>query len=190
MSKELVLDIETQKEFAEVGRNNPHLLKISVVGVFDYGSNQFLTFEENQLSSLESLIRGADKVIGFNIKAFDWPVLQPYVSIDLFQIPTLDILEEVEKIVGFRISLDNIVQPTLKEGKSGSGLMALQLWREGKLDELKKYCLDDVRLTRDLYEYVKKNSKLFFNSRYAKIETINIQWPILQKIQSEQAFLF
>lgn len=188
--QEIVLDIETQKEFAEVGRNNPHFLKVSVVGVFDYASNEFFTFEENQLSDLENLIRKADRVIGFNIKAFDWPVLQPYVSINLSQIPTLDIMEEVEKIVGFRISLNNIVQPTLKEGKSGNGLMALRLWREGKLDELKKYCLDDVRLTRDLYEYVKKNGKLFFNSRYTGIETINIQWPVLKKLQQTQTSLF
>ena len=183
--REIVFDLETQKEFAEVGRRNPHLLKISVAGVFDYGTDKFLTFEESELKEFEKLIRGTSRLIGFNIKAFDIPVLQPYISFDLSKIPMLDIMEEIEKVVGFRVGLDNIARPTLNEGKSGSGLKALEYWREGRIEELKKYCLDDVRLTRDVYEYAKANKKLFFLSRDAKIEEIPIELPLIPNKKDE-----
>jgi len=44
------------------------------------------------------------------------------------------------------------------------------LFREGKMDELCDYCLQDVRLTRDLYEYGKKHGKLLYENKLGKGE--------------------
>ncbi|MFA5811488.1 MAG: hypothetical protein WC956_04060, partial [bacterium] len=50
--------------------------------------------------------------------------------------------------------------------KSGSGLEAIRLWREGRMEELKRYCLDDVRLTRDVYEYGAAHGELFYVPKF------------------------
>jgi len=176
--KTLVLDLETKHSFQEVGgNNNHHLLKISVVGVFDYQSGQFLTFEENQLADLEKLLKDRDTLIGFNIKAFDIKVLESYLDFDFKKLQIIDLMEEPAIYLNHRVSLDSLVGPTLSENKSGDGLKAIELYRSGKMEELKKYCLDDVRLTRDLYEYGKKHQKVIFQSKYTLgTQAIPVTW--------------
>lgn len=170
MLKKIVLDLETQKEFAEVGgRGKNHLLKVSVCGIYDYSQNQYSIYEEHELPKLGALLQAADQIIGFNIKDFDFEVLQPYLNFDLAAIPYYDLLREIDQILGHRISLETVAQGTIGSGKSGTGKEALLYWRNGRLDLLKKYCLDDVKITRLVYEYGLKNQKLlyrdFFNIR-------------------------
>jgi DEAD/DEAH box helicase domain-containing protein len=170
MLKKIVLDLETQKEFAEVGgRGKNHLLKISVCGIYDYSQDKYLIYEENELPKLASLLQTADQIIGFNIKDFDFEVLQPYLNFNIFDVPYYDLLEEIGKVLGHRISLETVAQGTLGSGKSGNGKQAILYYRNGRMDLLKKYCLDDVKVTKQVYEYALKNQKVlyrdFFNIR-------------------------
>ena len=158
-----VLDLETQKAFAQVGgRSRNHLLRVSLCGIYSYASDQYYCFNESELAKLGELLQAADQVIGYNIKQFDFQVLQPYLNFSLEQIPTLDILEEVEKALGHRIRLEAIAQASIGEGKTGTGLAAIELWNSGRLQELKNYCLNDVKLTREVYEYGRHHGKLLF----------------------------
>ena len=165
MADKLVLDLETQKSFDEVDGRNTALLKISVVGVYRYATDEYLTFTEAELASLEALLKGAELVIGFNIRRFDMEVLAPYLTTSVDRFPLLDLMEEVTKHLGHRVSLESLAQATLGEGKSGKGLEALRYFREGRWEELKKYCLDDVRLTKALYEYGKAHGELLCRSK-------------------------
>jgi DEAD/DEAH box helicase domain-containing protein len=161
MLKEIVLDLETQKSFEEVGgRSKNALLKISVAGVYDYSTDEYLTYEEHELGKLAPILQTADRIIGFNILGFDFQVIQPYLDFDIYKVPALDIMFEIEKVLGHRISLETVAQATLGKGKSGTGLQAITYWRAGRLDELKSYCLDDVRVTRKIYEYAKEKGKV------------------------------
>ncbi len=184
----LVMDLETQKSFKEVGKSkldSLSKLKVSVVGVYDYLTDQYRAYEEKELMDLDKRIQTADMLIGFNIRRFDMPVLQPYIfkSVDL--LPVLDLLDDIEKARGHRASLDSVARATLKEGKSGDGAEALLLYKEGRLTELKKYCLDDVRLTRGVYEYGYKEGKILFTSTWDyKTYEIPVNWR-----QSTEAFL-
>lgn len=172
--KKIVLDLETQKSFDDVGgRGKNHLLKISVCGVYFYETNKYVTYEEHELGKLAPLLQTADQIIGFNIKDFDFAVLQPYLNFNIFEIPYLDVLEEIEKVLGHRIKLESVAQGTLGTGKSGTGLQAILYWRSGRMDELKKYCLDDVRVTKQVYEYAMKNGKLLY-SDYFSVKEIPI----------------
>jgi DEAD/DEAH box helicase domain-containing protein len=54
----------------------------------------------------------------------------------------------------------------LGKGKSGTGLQAILYWRNGRLEELKKYCLDDVRVTKQVYEYGVKNKKILYSDYF------------------------
>ncbi|OGZ41884.1 MAG: hypothetical protein A3C80_04240 [Candidatus Ryanbacteria bacterium RIFCSPHIGHO2_02_FULL_45_43] len=166
MSKEVVFDLETEKSFDEVGgRGNVHLLGVTVVGVYDYNSDTYRVFEKEDFKALADFFKGASRIIGFNVRAFDVPVLAPHVDFNVFTLPLLDLMDDVEKSAGFRVSLDNLSKATIGSCKSGHGLDAIQWWREGRKDEVKKYCLQDVRLTRDLYEFGKKEGYVFFESR-------------------------
>lgn len=183
---EVVLDLETQKLFKDIERDKVYQLKVSVVGVYDYASDAYRTFEEGEIKDLEPLLTSASRVIGFNIRRFDLPVLQPYLFSSIDRLPVLDILEEVSKGLGHRASLQSIAQATLGRGKSGSGLDAVKLFNEGRMEELKRYCLDDVRLTKEIYEYGLKHGKVFFFSdRVGKTFEVPVQWQ--DKRSSEPA---
>ncbi len=164
MGHKLVFDLETKKTFDEVGgQGNAHLLGISVVGVYNYSDDSFLIYKESELSEFKKVLANTDLLIGFNSRRFDNAVLQPYYSdFDLSQIPHIDMLEDIEKELGFRVKLENLAQMTLGEGKSGSGLDAIRYYRLGEHDKLNKYCLDDVRVTRDVYEYGKSHGYLWY----------------------------
>ena len=172
----VVLDLETQKLFSEVdGRR--HLLKVSVVGIYDYASQTYESFEEKEIPRLESYLRKASFLIGFNIRDFDLEVLKPYLLMSLEEVSVLDLLEEVERVRGHRVSLESLAQATLGEGKSGSGLEAVQFYREGRLEELKRYCLDDVRITQKIYEFGKQHGKvLFLSQKDGRIHEIPVSW--------------
>ncbi len=173
--KKIVLDLETQKEFKEVGgRGKNHLLKVSVCGIYDYHQDKFLMYEEHELPKLAPLLQTADQIIGFNIKDFDFEVIQPYLNFNIHEIPALDLLEEIEKVLLHRISLETVAQGTLGSGKSGSGLEAILYYRNGRMDLLKKYCMDDVKITRQVYEYALKNNKLLYKDFFA-IKEIPLQ---------------
>ncbi len=178
--RHIVLDLETQNLFSDVGgKENLHRLLVSVAGVYSYASDQFVVYKEAEMPELEKLLRQTDLIIGFNIRHFDLPVLQKYISFDLARIPTLDIMADIVIQVGYRVSLDDVVSTTLGSKKSAHGLLAVQYWKEGRIDELKKYCLDDVRLTRDLYEHGAKNGQIKFMARDANMpymKSLNVNW--------------
>lgn len=165
----IVLDLETQHSFQEMG-NDPKKLKISVVGIYEYAANEYKAFREEEFAQLFPKLEKASMLVGFNINKFDLPVLSPYYLGNTSQFHTLDILDEVEKKLGFRVALDDLAKATLGTQKSGHGLVAIDYFRKGEWDKLVNYCLDDVRITKDLYEYGLKNGKIYFNDFRGKKE--------------------
>lgn len=162
MPGEIVLDIETQNTYDEVGANNTKALKVSLVGVYDYAHDAFRAFREAELTALWPLLENAERIIGFNSIYFDLPVLNNYYHADLTKFQQLDILVEIKKALGFRIKLDDVAQATLGVKKSGHGLQAVEWFKAGEWEKIEKYCLDDVRITRDIYEFGKKYAQLYY----------------------------
>lgn len=162
----LVLDIETQKLAQEVGGwSNTHLMKVAVAVVYDSLEGRFFIYREDDIDSLIAHLERAQLIVGFNIKRFDYSVLGAYTSKNLNALPTFDILEEVFKLVGFRLSLDHLAKETLNMEKSADGLMAVQWFREGEMEKLAEYCQKDVALTRDLFEYGLANGCLIYREK-------------------------
>ena len=157
-----VLDLETQNAFSEVEPGRLDLLKVSVAGLYCYWSDDFQVLEEGELKKLDKLLPQLDLLVGFNQKRFDLPVLAPYLSIDLKQIPCLDILEEIKNYVGYRVNLNSVAKATLNKSKSGHGLEAIAQFREGRIEELKSYCLDDVKITKEVFDYGILHDKIYF----------------------------
>jgi len=156
--KVVVFDVETQRSFDEVGgRTQFHKLGVSAAVAYRYDIDQFLECTEEDIGRLVDLLLEADLVVGYNIVGFDYEVLRAYTDRDLRQLPTVDLMRDLEARLGFRPKLDSVVQPTLGVGKTADGLQALEWWRRGELDKIMAYCCDDVRVTRDLYDYGKRN---------------------------------
>jgi len=175
----LVFDLETQNSFDDVGgRAYPHLLKISVAGVYSYRQNKYFIFEEDQLDEFEEMIKKTELLVGFNTKYFDNAVLQPYLKeVDLKKVPACDIMEDIANVLGHRLSLDAIAKATLNTKKSGHGLDAIKYFKEGNLDALKSYCLDDVRITKDIFDFGRKYKELYYNEKGSdKKLTIPVYW--------------
>ena len=163
----VVYDIETKYTFDEVGeRENFDKLGISVLGAYDYRTRNYVVYEESELREFELRLMDRPLLVGFNSRRFDTPILQHYIPFDLGKLPQLDIMEEVMKSIGHRVSLESIARATLGRGKSGTGLEAIHLYRQGKMDELKRYCTDDVRLTLELYEYGANHGELFYVPKF------------------------
>jgi DEAD/DEAH box helicase domain-containing protein len=172
-----VLDIETRHSFQEVGGwHRADLMRVSCAVLYDSEDNRFYEFLEHEVPSLIEHLRRLDVVIGFNIRRFDYLVLSRYTSLDFRNVPTLDILDEIHKHLGYRLSLDHLARTTLSVQKSADGLMALQWWKEGKIREIAAYCKKDVAITRDLFLYGKQNGYLLFQNKAGHIVRIPVKW--------------
>ena len=183
----MVLDLETQKGFHEVDRKKLYLLKVSVACVYDSKTDAYTAFEEKEMLKLEELLKQADLLIGFNIRDFDLEVLTPYLMAPPKNFPLLDLMVEIEKVRGHRVSLQSVAQATLNTSKSGSGWDALQLYKDGKIEELKKYCMDDVKITKEIYEYGAEHGKIFFvSNRDYQTHEVPVTWGNALKEIKEQ----
>ena len=181
----IVLDLETKRTFEDVGgRDNLGALGVSVVGVFSYRHNDYQVFWETDFPKLLSILAEKPLIVGFNQRRFDLPVLQPYFKdFDLQKLSILDILEELTKTLGHRVSLDSVAQATLGTRKSGHGLDAIRYWNRQELDKLKKYCLDDVRITKEIYEFGAKHGELFFVDKFG---TGKLKAPVTWKLKTDE----
>ncbi|OGY91285.1 MAG: hypothetical protein A3B31_00830 [Candidatus Komeilibacteria bacterium RIFCSPLOWO2_01_FULL_53_11] len=177
MNDKLVLDLETKKTFDDVGgHHNSHKLGVSLVGVYSYARDEYRGFRENEMDELKSWLIDADLIVGFNSKNFDFTVLQPYYKgFDLSKLPHLDIMEDVVYALGHRLKLETLAQATLGRGKSGDGLDAIRYFQEGNWEMLEKYCLDDVRITKEIYDYGVSHGNIWYTNNGVK-DKIAIKW--------------
>ncbi len=178
MSKDVVLDIETQNTFQEVGGYFTDRLKISVIGVYFYETDSYETFEESELPQLWKRLEHSDRIIGYNTIGFDLPVMNNYYSGDFLKFPGLDILAEIQKALGFRLKLDDVAKATVGHQKSGHGLQAVEWWKQGKIQKIKDYCLQDVRVTKDVYEYGLKYKALAYEDRLGGRKAIPVDFTV------------
>lgn len=158
--RKIIFDCETANTFAEAGSSESADLDLSVVCIYDNETNSYSSYFKEELPKLWPILEKADLLIGFNSDHFDIPLLNKYYSGDLTKIKSLDLLKEVKNSLGRRLKLDTIAEATLGINKSGHGLEATVWWKQGKYEEVKKYCLDDVKITKEIYEYALKNGVL------------------------------
>lgn len=188
MDRRIVLDIETKGTFDEAGgRGHFENMQISVVGVYDYATDQYRAYEEKELGQLQNVVINSSLIVGFNHVGFDMPILQNYFSIDVKKLPLFDIMLDFQQKMGHRIALDSIAQATLGVGKSGSGLDAIRYFREGKIAELKEYCLNDVKVTRQIFDYGIEHGKIAFISKMGhQKKELAVDWKKYKKPKSDK----
>jgi DEAD/DEAH box helicase domain-containing protein len=172
-----VFDLETQRSAAEVGGwHRADRMGISCGVVYDAQKDVFNEYGDSQISSLIEDLKAFELVVGFNIKRFDYRVLKGYSDFDFTTLNSLDILEDIHRRLGFRLSLAHVSQETLGTTKTGDGLQALKWWKQGRLRKIIDYCKMDVKLTRDLYLFGRQNGYLIFRNRDQKRVRIPVDW--------------
>ncbi len=156
----ITLDLETKNTFQDVGSNDPADLDMSVVCIHDSADGACRSFLETQLKDLWPILEQADTLITWNGDHFDIPLLNKYYPGDLSKIKSLDLMKEVQTVLGRRLKLDTVAEATLGKNKSGHGLEAIEWWNAGEIDKLIRYCIEDVCITRELYDYAMANGLL------------------------------
>ena len=183
--RKITFDIETSNMFSDVGSNDPSKLALSVVCIHDSATDTYSSFLEEDLKKLWPILEKTDMLIGYNSDHFDIPLLNKYYPGDLSKIKSLDLMKEIRAILGRRIKLDDIAEATLGKKKIGHGLDALVWWRNGEKDKVIKYCLEDVKITKELYEYARKNGHVKYREGLV-IKDIKLD-PSLWETKQEMA---
>jgi DEAD/DEAH box helicase domain-containing protein len=161
-----VFDLETQRSAKEVGGwNMAHHMRVSCGVVYDSGTKTYDAYMEDQVDLLIDHLKRFDVVVGFNSHKFDYKVLSGYSDFDFATLPSIDLLELVHRQLGYRLSLDHLAKQTLNLKKSGSGLDALEWWKNGEIQKIIDYCKEDVRITLDLYLYLRDKGYLIYRHK-------------------------
>lgn len=154
---QIVFDIETKNSFDDVGgQENLKQLEMSVIGIYSYGRDDYFCFGETETEKIKEIFRDSRLLIGFAVKRFDLPVLEKYLrfadGFNVNAVSCFDILDEIERTFGRRIGLNALAQANLGLKKTAAGLEAIEFYRRGEIQKLKDYCLNDVKLTKELYD--------------------------------------
>ena len=171
-------DLESQNLFQDVGgRENIGELKVACGVTWSTEKNDFSVYWEKDVPALIEELKSATKVIGFNLRGFDYLVLQPYAPQMRFaSVPTLDMYFDLQKILGFSLSLDSVASATLGATKSADGIKAVEWYRAGELDKVAEYCKMDVDITRRVFEFGRDNGHVFYRSKLGSKLKVAVNW--------------
>jgi DEAD/DEAH box helicase domain-containing protein len=153
----LIIDVETQRLVQEVGGwDHVDKLGISVACAYDSKTDQFIAYRENELSKLIELCEER-LVIGYNIRGFDLPVMVPY-GLDPKRLDVFDIMYDLQALTRQQfMKLEAVARGTLNAGKSADGLLAVEWWKKGEVQKIIDYCMQDVKVTRDIFQFGRQN---------------------------------
>ena len=172
----LVVDVETQRLVQEVGGwDHADKLGVSVACAYDSKTDQFSSYTEADLPKLFSLCYER-LVVGYNIRGFDLAVLAPY-GLDAKKLDVFDILYDLETLTRSRyLKLESVAMGTLGIGKSADGLMAVEWWKTGQVQKIIEYCIQDVKVTRDVFQHGRQNGFVKIQHSESNIVQIPVQW--------------
>jgi DEAD/DEAH box helicase domain-containing protein len=177
MKNIVYFDLETQKSAEEVGGWD----KIGQMGMsigVTYSTNRggYAIYGEKQVDDLIRELQRADLVVGFNNLRFDYEVLHSYTTLDLRQLPTLDMLVVLQNQLQHRLSLDSIATATFGVEKTAEGMQAIDWFKAGKLMDIAEYCCYDVKITRLVHEFGVQNRQLHYHNRFGKKLSVPVSW--------------
>jgi DEAD/DEAH box helicase domain-containing protein len=174
---QVFFDLETQNLFEDVGGRDPARLRVSCAVTWTAERKDFAVYWEEHVPALLDELKTAERVIGFNLLGFDYEVLKPYASgVSLASVRTLDLLLDIRRTLGFRLSLDSIAGATLGTRKTADGVQSVQWFRDGQLDRLAEYCKADVDITRRVYEFGRDQGFVHYHSKLGSKLKVPVKW--------------
>ena len=177
MKNIVYFDLETQKSADEVGGwGNISQMGMSVGVTYSTTRGEYRIYGEKQVDALIQELQRADLVVGFNNLRFDYEVLHGYTTFDLRQLPTLDMLADLQAKLQHRLSLDSIATATFSVEKTAEGLQAIEWFKAGRLMDIAEYCCYDVKITKLVHEYGVQNRQIHYHNRLGKKLSVPVSW--------------
>ena len=176
---EIYLDTETQHLADEVsgGWDNIRAFGLSVAVTWD-SSTGYREWYEPDAGRLIGELRAFDRIVTFNGLRFDLEVLSAYGDIHELRGKSLDLLQDLKRRLGFRVSLESLAQATLGKGKTGTGLDAVRWWRSGDpalRERVVEYCRKDVEVLREIVTHGRREGYVKVPSQ-GKDLTVYVAW--------------
>ncbi|OGH93170.1 MAG: hypothetical protein A2534_02655 [Candidatus Magasanikbacteria bacterium RIFOXYD2_FULL_39_9] len=182
MPSEIVFDIETIGDITDLTT-----MEVTVVSIYEYEHDKYSSFERSELGKLWPILEKTTRLIGYNSEHFDIPILNRYYPGDLTVFPHLDLLKVIKESIGRRLRLNDVAEATLDITKSADGLQAMKWWKEGKIDEIKKYCEQDVKVTKEVYEFGKNNKQLFYKNLTGEVLPFGVNFETISSDKSKSS---
>ena len=177
MKNIVYFDLETQKSADEVGGwSRISRMGMSIGVTFSTARGEYRIYAEKGVDELIKELQRADLIVGFNVLRFDYEVLHGYTTLDLRQLPTLDMLVDLQTKLQHRLSLDAIATATFGIEKTAEGMQAIQWFKAGKLLEIAEYCCYDVKITRLVHEYGVQHRQVHYHNRFGKKLSVAVNW--------------
>jgi DEAD/DEAH box helicase domain-containing protein len=177
--QEIYLDVETQRLADEVqgGWDNIRAFGLSVAVTWDV-AHDFREWYENDAVCLIGELSAFERIITFNGDRFDLEVVSAYGDVAALRQKSVDILRDLKRRLGFRVSLQAVAQSTLGRQKTGSGVDAVTWWRSGDpilRRRVADYCRMDVEILRELVVYGRREGFVKVPSRGKEL-TVFVAW--------------
>jgi len=177
MQNVIVFDLETQYTANEVGGwHNIRDMRLAVGVTYNVALDEYCDYTEQEADHLIATLLEADLVVGYNVLRFDYEVLRAYTDDPLSDLPTVDMLQDLYRTLGWRPKLDDVAAATLQERKSADGLQAVRWFRQGELNKVTAYCRRDVEVTYRVYEFGQRNGYVQYHDRRWRVHRVPVKW--------------
>ncbi len=168
----IVVDVEIQKTIEETpgGWDATDLLGVAVACVWQYRDQRMRVYGPDDVPALRDRLMKADRISGFNIWKFDFPVifgLPGRQRVEALRYKTDDMLRRIWEALNLSADafsnlhkgwgLDAVAGATLNARKIGYGGDAPKWFQAGQIQKVTNYCCDDVALERDLADFVERH---------------------------------
>lgn len=144
----------------EGGEDALHCLPMSVGALRDTEEKETYIYEEENAYELIKHLHSVDLIVGYNLRRFDYIVLEKYGGTMLKFLPTFDMFLEIQRKTDSMISLNNIVKRTLEIEVEKLGAKAVNEWWYGDKQKVIDYCKSDVEISQKIFNYACRNKYL------------------------------
>lgn len=161
---------------------------ISVIGTYNNWNKDTLAFIDTSiynstkwisdikpLEDFQQLLNECDVLVGFNNQHFDDKLIQANGFTIPEKVVNYDILVEIWRAVGIEppfvypthagYSLKQTCEANSLSAKTGDGANAAIQWQRGKYQEVIDYCLNDIKITTELFRKIVNNDGWIINPK-------------------------
>ena len=186
----VVFDVEIAYTIEETpgGWDATDKLGVAVTCLWECSTQRMRVYGPDDVPSLHERLLRADRISGYNIWNFDFPVvwgkskmLWRSTDISTSELKSQlrpkcnDLLRRIWVALGYdpdrwqfgmgSAKLDDIASATLGVGKIGNGADAPKWYQAGQVQRVVNYCADDVAIERDLAEFVDRYGYVIHNNK-------------------------
>ncbi len=144
------------------GWDDKENMGISCIGAYDYLEDRYRVFTKGNFQEFMELVSMRSLIVGFNSIPFDNAVVKAAIDFVIPESKSYDLLREIWIASGLHpefqypshvgYGLEACCSANWGTKKTGNGAFAPVYWQSGHYGKVIDYCLNDVRLTKQLFD--------------------------------------